>query len=137
MCDHGELDRGLADVVAHRAEVADVEREELLVAAGRVAQSAERTVDLDPREPGAREITRGTFAGHDRIAAFGRTLAAIDEWTIATTAGAYEHDEWIAGGRQRLLRDRQHEVRLLRALKDRCAVGVELPRPAVGVIRRR
>jgi len=61
-----QLQRALADVVAQRFRIRHVEDEELLVAVGRVAQAAERTVDADAGPGSFREPERGSGARLDR-----------------------------------------------------------------------
>ncbi len=134
-----ELHRALPDVVANRAGVRNVEDEKIFLVriARRIAQTAERSIDADPREPRARELHRRTRARHDRALPRPWLHAAIDERPIAAGARSREDDRRKAILRHRLPRQRDDDVRRFAVLKDRFALRVEHPHAAVLRIRRR
>ncbi len=126
-----ELDGALADVVADGAGVRDVEDEEVLLVrvARRVSQAAERPVDADAREPGARELKRGPGAGCRRGLPRRRLHAAIDERAITARTGTREHHRGESVRRHGRARQRHEDRRRLQLLHDRFALRIELPLP--------
>ena len=106
-----QLERALADVVAHRRHVVDVEDQKLLIAAGDIAHAAMGAVDAHAGIAGLREV-QGRAAARDGDIAVGVAHAAIDERAIAAASRAHHHRGWKSVGRHRRTRDRHHDARL-------------------------